>query len=66
MYATLISMFLPKVDPATVTEGSAPAQKKPSQSKSIPVWDMDKKDWRSINLDTITEWEQLVTPDPVI
>jgi hypothetical protein len=54
MVCTLSEDYLP--DPGELIEGQIKKKKKDS-SNSIPVWDLEKLDWRSFRLDSVVEYE---------
>jgi hypothetical protein len=57
MFGTLKAEHLP---PPKDTDGQEVTKSKPKKSDSyIPVWDMDKKDWRGFRVDSVKEWEEV-------
>ena len=61
MYATLYHDLLPpKKAEEPIKEQKAT---KPQSSDIIKVWDMEKKDWRSFRLSSVTYWDRMILPN---
>ena len=52
MRCTLVESYLP---PKPEEDSPAPKRKRPPSM--IPVWDVDKEDWRSFNIGSVISWQ---------